>query len=184
MIARCHTFTGQGFDPFNPDPRDVRLDDIAHHLSMMGRYGGAAPVFYSVAKHAMMVAIVWRITKNASWTLWALHHDSPEAYIGDIRRPIKQAIPDFSELETKVWCAIETGLDLPQLGDELKACTDLIHEADDMALAAEMETFFDKSRRSAFLRGHLVGPPRLEATIPFVDRADFLHYHNHMKGLL
>jgi uncharacterized protein len=35
------TFTGRAFFPLNPRPEDVVLEDIAHHLANICRFGGA-----------------------------------------------------------------------------------------------------------------------------------------------
>lgn len=173
------TYTGQGFDPYNPDPKDIKLADIAHQLSMIARYGGAAPVFYSVARHAITVAdIVWRATNNPRWTLWALHHDSAEAYIGDIRRPLKARMTGFAELEARVLQTIAKGLNLPKLGDDHAQCMYLVELADNAVLEAEMIAFFRKKERDEiFVQGELVSIPPLQYTNPVVDRQEFTGMH-------
>lgn len=158
MTTRCHTFTGTGFDPFNPQAEDVRLEDIAHHLAMTCRYGGACPKFYSVAEHAVRVSdLVLQVTKSHSWALYALHHDSAEAYLHDIRRPIKSRLwfsnglhddergtvcEQFEYLEDAVMGAIYRALFThEQLWDETNA-RESIGYADDALLIAEMQSFF------------------------------------------
>lgn len=144
--TRCHTFTGQGFDPFNPRPEDVRIEDIAHHLALTCRYGGAIPVFYSVAQHAVSVSrLVLHASGDPHWALQALHHDSAEAYVGDQIRPIKQLlryhdtkgeeIASFDALETEVLLAIYEALKI----NTTPACPSyLIKDADNAMLRAEM----------------------------------------------
>ena len=156
MSTRCHTFSGRGFDPFAPLANDVRLGDIAHHLAMMTRFGGACPVYYSVAEHAVKVAyLVEELTGDPLWALHALHHDSAEAYIGDQRRPIKKrllvqfgvALP-FNDLEHVVAMSIAIGLKIPPLhkdNDYGKECTKTINDADNAVLAAEFRTMFPAS---------------------------------------
>lgn len=156
MTTRCHTFTGTGFDPFAPRPEDVRIEDIAHHLALTCRYGGAVPVFYSVAEHAVRVArIVEDISGNPKWAMMALHHDSAEAYVHDIRRPIKRAVlircsfaqglagggeypVSFETLELRVLGAIHTALGI-QGGLEAE---DLIDDADEAMLKGELHGLF------------------------------------------
>lgn len=151
MTTHCHTFSGSGFDPLNPSADDVRLEDIAHHLAMTCRYGGACPVFYSVAQHATRVArLVLEVSGDPRWALWALHHDSAEAYVHDIRRPIKKSIVvikrgdvfGFDDLEESVMHAIVHALDLPSLGNAMPACAELVKQADNAVLNAEMRCFF------------------------------------------
>jgi hypothetical protein len=146
--TRCHTFTGS-FDPMNPRAADVVLEDIAHHLAMTCRFGGAVPVFYSVAQHAAIGArYVLEITGNPLWALHFNHHDSAEAYVHDIRRPIKSALQvrtfresavPFAMVESWTMSAIREGLELPaiDLGDVEKV-SQLIRDVDNAMLRAEM----------------------------------------------
>lgn len=148
MTTRCHTFTGT-FDPFNPQPEEVRIEDIAHHLAMICRYGGATPVFYSVAEHAVHVSrLVERVSGDARLALLALHHDSAEAYIHDIRRPIKQQLmvdigilEIFETFEDSVLEVIHEALSLPKID---KLDQDLIRDADDALLRMELRGLFGK----------------------------------------
>lgn len=161
--TRCHTFTKQGFDPFNPRAEDVCLEDIAHGLAMICRYGGQCPVFYSVAQHAVLVSrLVGAVTRNVGWAIHALHHDSAEACIGDQRKPIKDLLRirtkndefRFSELEDLLlWDCIFRGLSLPMIRatsedeDDVsasEAMDEAIHAADLALLRAEMAAFWDE----------------------------------------
>ena len=97
--SRLHTFSGQGFDPLNPCTKDVRLEDIAHALAQTCRFGGHTPRHYSVAQHAVFVALlVLKVSRRPDWALLALHHDSAEAYLGDIPRPIKRGVVFVSKI--------------------------------------------------------------------------------------
>lgn len=153
--TRCHTFTGSGFDPFCPRAEDVRLEDIAHHLAMTCRFGGATPEHYSVAQHAVRVArLAYIASGNPLWTLFALHHDDAEAYIHDLRRPIKQRVwisrghsddedgrtvcDPFEGLEDDVLGAIFRKLFTPQQIDEEGKIRGLIKDCDNAMLNAEM----------------------------------------------
>jgi hypothetical protein len=80
------TFTGRQFWPCDPRPEDVCLEDIAHHLALMCRFGGACRVFYSVAEHSVRVAeLVWdRTNGDREAALAGLLHDASEAYLVDI----------------------------------------------------------------------------------------------------
>lgn len=88
----CHTFTGAGFDALNlaASPEPV-LEDIAHHLAMRCRFGGATPVFYSVAQHSVNVARAAFVAAGGDPVvgLLALGHDNAEAYLPDVARPHK-----------------------------------------------------------------------------------------------
>lgn len=75
------TYSGRQFWPFLPKTEDICIEDVAHGLAMTCRYGGHTRRFYSVAEHC------WHLSQFAG--LEALLHDSSEAYLGDVPRPIK-----------------------------------------------------------------------------------------------
>lgn len=85
------TFTGVAFYPFAPRPEEINVQDIAHQLSMICRYGGAVSSFYSVAEHSLILARYVRQVRpnNPRLALQALLHDAAEAYICDVPRPLK-----------------------------------------------------------------------------------------------
>jgi len=95
MNSKIHTFTGGWFDPLNPDPRDVRLEDIAHALALTCRYNGHVRKFYSVAEHCVRATV----GVHSSDKLWVLFHDAAEAYIADLVAPIKQYIEQYQAIE-------------------------------------------------------------------------------------
>lgn len=76
------------------------LLDIAHQLAQTNRYGGACIFPYSVAQHSTILAhALYRaaqgtrgvsMTEAAEWALDGLFHDAPEAYLGDIKSPLKK----------------------------------------------------------------------------------------------
>jgi hypothetical protein len=103
------TYTGLAFDPLNPDPNLVSIDDIAHALSMSCRYGGHVNQFYSVAEHSILVS---RHVPPAQ-ALWGLMHDAAEAYIADIVRPAKKRMPEYQEIEHNLMGAICKRFSLP-----------------------------------------------------------------------
>lgn len=80
------TYSGVEFYPLDPRPEEIRIEDIAHALSMQCRYTGHVQKFYSVAEHSLRVAEI--VPKE--WRLWALLHDASEAYLVDLPRPIKR----------------------------------------------------------------------------------------------
>lgn len=148
--ATSHTYLGKRIDVFNIDRSQIELKDIAHHLSMICRYGGACFRFYSVAEHAVHVSnLVYKITGNPVAALMGLHHDDHEAYVHDIRRPLKSALvvsPNaggkgaclFSEFEDRVQREIVEALLLP----EIEAFRQVVKHCDNALLAYEMEFFW------------------------------------------
>lgn len=103
------TFTGRFVNLLEPNPDTIVIEDIAHHLSVMTRYGGAVKKFYSVAEHSCLVAdlISWVPFRPASvaeiqylptlaeMQLACLMHDAPEAYLNDITAPAKFAMREL-----------------------------------------------------------------------------------------
>ena len=102
------TYTGEKFYPFNPKPEQVHLEDIAHALSHICRYGGAVEKFYSVAQHCVLAARYCDGHQR-----WLLMHDAAEAYIGDMIHPIKEFIPEFRAMEEKILDVITERFGLP-----------------------------------------------------------------------
>lgn len=97
MYDWVNTWTGKQFRPLVPDdPRnEVDIEDISHALANLCRYGGHCE-FYSVAEHSVRVLGLVR-TAGASEDVQraALLHDASEAYLNDIRRPLKY-LPQFA----------------------------------------------------------------------------------------
>lgn len=94
--ADCiRTFTGQYVNVFNPDPDTLVIEDIAHALATQCRFGGHLPYFYSVAQHSIMCS--YGVKPKHAFT--ALMHDSSEAYLLDIPRPIKLRLANYKEIE-------------------------------------------------------------------------------------
>lgn len=85
------TFTGIFFDPFDPKSELIRIEDIAHALSLQCRFGGHIRKRWTVAQHSLMVSDIL----HPSYRLHGLLHDAAEAYLVDLPRPIKHA-PEMS----------------------------------------------------------------------------------------
>lgn len=89
------TFTGLSMNVFEPTPEMICIEDIAHHLSMHCRFGGATPEFYSVAQHSYLCSTIVK----RRYKLAALLHDASEAYLQDIQRPVKVELTNYFEIE-------------------------------------------------------------------------------------
>lgn len=97
------TFSGVMYWPSDPRVEDVRIVDIAHHLSRICRYTGAVKVeHYSVAEHSVLVSHM----VPPEHALDGLLHDAPEAYCNDLSRPLKTSLPDYKKIEERNWRVI------------------------------------------------------------------------------
>lgn len=95
------THTGKVFQPLDPDPELIDIEDIAHALSNQCRYTGHTRFFYSVAQHCVIVSEYLETLSHHNGAraskkllLEGLLHDASEAYLSDISRPIKKH-PEF-----------------------------------------------------------------------------------------
>jgi len=101
------TYSGRSFDYDLIEQNEFHLEDIAHQLSMVNRYGGACTYPYSVAQHSCALAVtMMEHGFPARECLYALFHDAAEAYTGDIRTPLKDNMPGCRVIEDKVQTAL------------------------------------------------------------------------------
>ena len=144
------TFTGKTLDFENPDPESICIEDIAHALSMVCRFSGQCREFYSVAQHSVLVSLglhaVVTTEEQKTWWLWrehetrlrqiALLHDAAEAYMGDLNRPLKRIMPQYSKIEDRVFRAIATKFKLLFTG-----LPDIVKDMDRLIFANEWASF-------------------------------------------
>lgn len=136
MRHTIETYSGKYFDYDDPRPEHISAYDIARALSNICRFGGHTDRFWSVASHAVLVSWVVEEEMKAGPELAyaALHHDSHEAYIGDVVTPLKQMLGDvYRDLRCRVDAAIGTALGVdPSLFEH-----PIVKQADELALRLE-----------------------------------------------
>lgn len=135
--------SGGGISLLDPSPDDVRLEDIAWHLAGINRFLGATSAPVSVAAHSLAVLALYRHEfpgAGPDELRAALMHDAHEAYLGDMTRPVKQALATlapgaWAALEQRMQAAIDRrfGLPSPPLAR--------LHRADDLACALERQAY-------------------------------------------
>lgn len=94
---------------------EVKLTDVYRALPKINRFNGLTKWPYSVAKHSFMCCIVAlneMDIRNPVALIAVLFHDAPEAYIGDIIRPIKYRLlnGDIKTIEEKIMSRIYVAL--------------------------------------------------------------------------
>lgn len=138
------TYSKIRFTPTEPLVEDIRIEDIAHALSLLCRANGHFKGFFSVAQHSINCAME---AKERGCTekvqLACLLHDASEAYISDITRPVKKQLPHYRELEDKLQRAIwNKYLETPLSDDEIRQ----VEKIDDAMLFYEFYYFMNGER--------------------------------------
>ena len=111
------TFSGTQFFLTDPHPDDVSIEDIAHALSLICRFGGHTRAFYSVAEHSVR-CYHYVASLYPSCPILQLHtllHDASEAYLGDVVRPLKVSTPFYADLERRTMRVIYDALGVPPM---------------------------------------------------------------------
>lgn len=141
-IHETHTgtinlFSGGKINLLDPQVEDIHIEDIAHALSNICRFGGHSREFYSVAQHSCLVSYLVPMP----YQLRALLHDASEAYLGDVIKPLKHRIAlAYEPLEMLFTIAINR-----RFGIDLQAtitAQEHIKRSDKMALEMEFEYLF------------------------------------------
>lgn len=96
-VGEVTSISGTIFTPFDLQPEQIKVYDVAWALSRQGRFLGHTMGLLTVAEHSVRVlAIVEEMCPDDPLIgLTALFHDGPEAYMGDIVSPIKH-IPEMA----------------------------------------------------------------------------------------
>ena len=140
-MSEIKTYTGIMFDPLEPNIDLIRIEDIAHALAMLCRANGHFKSFYSVGQHCINCAEEAAARGySARVQLGCLLHDGSEAYLSDVTRPVKKALPKYLEIEEPLQNAIwNKWLNNPLTEEEIKQ----IFEIDDMMLLNEFMALMD-----------------------------------------
>ena len=92
------TYTGKQSWPIDARSEDTGIEDIAHALSNLCRYGGHCKRFYSVAEHSVLVS---RFVSPHN-AMNGLLHDAAEVYLVDVPRPIKSHLQGYKDIENRL----------------------------------------------------------------------------------
>jgi len=133
------TFTGRAFHLLEPRIDEIDIRDIAHALSLLCRFTGHVKHHYSVAQHCWYASMI----VPEGFELEALLHDSPEAYVNDLSRPLKhftEAGKYYREVEHKIESVIRRKFGLPsEMSPEVKIADNTMLYAEKAALMKPCE---------------------------------------------
>lgn len=161
------TYTGRAFYynderiPQNP----YMLEDIAHHLATISRYGGAAIYPYSVAQHSVALAYaIWEETHDPILVLDALFHDAEEAYTGDLRTPIKDRCPEFRAMTRPINTALRLAIRAKGIPVPEKE-SDIVRAYDRRIVANEKEIVMQRADQNWYAMDGFEPIPNLPAML-------------------
>lgn len=152
------TSSNNRFWPLSPRPGEITIQDVAHALSNVCRYGGHCREFYSVAQHSVLVS------ENVAepFQLWGLLHDASEAYIGDMISPLKHDkvwAQGFRDAEDRLMAAVVEAFEL-----EPATMPPEVDFADKVLLVTEVRDLMGSLNR-VWCLGHYPDHPPLDQTI-------------------
>lgn len=174
------TCTGRHINLLEPEPERIDPFDVAHHLSLLCRFGGGVRQFYSVAQHSVLVSML----VPAEHAMWGLLHDAPEAYIVDLPRPLKHSgqLREYLTIERRMMDAVCDRFGLP------RAEPRQVDWADDVLLLTEQRDLRsawegDEGRGYKPSRAGLAPlPGRLVSWSPWEAREAFLARYTQLGG--
>ncbi len=103
MSGQITTYTGVHMDPADPEPEQLRIEDIAHALSLICRGNGQVKTFWSVGEHCICCAKeALERGLSARTALACLLHDAGECYLSDVPRPLKRNLAGYGEMEDRL----------------------------------------------------------------------------------
>lgn len=174
------THSGRQFDLLNPTAAMISPQDIAHALARLCRFNGHTRTHYSVAQHSLIVCDL--VPRNDQ--LPALIHDATEAYLGDMTRPLKALMPEYREVEQRVWHAVCDRFDIDPILPES------VMRADMVALATERRDLMPQAPgeweclKGIPLMPELITPlPAQEANLQFFGRLMELMQGDHRRRM-
>ncbi len=179
MTSAIQTYTGKFFNPFEPEQKDITIEDIAHSLAHICRYNGHCQFFYSVAEHSIIMS--YQVPSEAA--LYALLHDAGEAYLGDIVRPLKTGEHSLAEEAVfRVICE-RFGFSIP---DHVRV---KVENADLRMLATEKKALMRPGRHwpqidqvTPYSTDLIIGLPPQYARAAFLERFRELEGQRNMTG--
>ena len=156
--------SGNYFDFMAPEDCTFTIEDIAHGLSNVCRFGGQCSRFYSVAQHSVHVAELL----PPEHKLAGLLHDAAEALIGDVPKPLKDMLPDYRALEKRIEAVVAERFGVSA---QLPAA---VKDADVQMLATEQNQLMPDREGRSYAGGKHPRTRRLPTLTPWEAKSWFL----------
>lgn len=172
------TCSGRAFFLGDPRPEEVFVEDIAFSLARQCRYNGHCSMYYSIAEHAVLISRWMERDGRTTREIFAgLHHDSAEAYTGDIVSQLKYLVPGFKAVEEAVETAVFEALGVEGT-PEMRALT---KRYDFIALATEVRDIMPRNF-TMYSWGNLPEPreERILSWPPDEAAREFLRRHEEL----
>jgi uncharacterized protein len=164
-------YSGKPFHFNNPSEDEITIEDIAHTLSLLCRFGGHCKEFYSVADHCIRAAYYAPV----GFELEALLHDATESYLVDMPRPIKYSLQGYLDLEKNIDVVVRKKFNLPEvMSPEVKLI-------DARMLATEKRDLMNPTTKE----WHELPDPfeeKIYPRSPQLAERDFLYMYNFFKN--
>jgi len=141
--VKIQTASGRWVDPLAPVVEHLVVEDVAHALAQLARFGGHGRLSdegfsWTVALHSVEVARrLERAGHPREVVRCGLMHDATEAYLVDVPRPVKARLPEYRAVEDGLWRALATRFSLPAV------IPPAVHQADTEQLYVEAVHFMN-----------------------------------------
>ena len=156
----------------------MRIEDIAHALSLICRGNGHVKTFWSVGEHCINCAKEAKARSLSNRVVLAcLLHDASECYMSDIPRPFKRKFQEYREQEERLLEMIyEKFLGAPLTSEEQSQ----LKEIDDAMLRYDLKELLGEKQPGEMPRLHI----DLDYTIrPFQDvEKEYLDLFHRISG--
>ncbi len=130
MQNYIYTYSKIKFNPLKAEEKHIKIEDIAHSLSLLTRSNGHINHFYSIGQHAINC---YREAQSRDYSrriqLGCLLHDASESYISDLIWPVQVHMEKYSNIKEKLQQLIYKKYDLYDLTEQEKSKIEKIDKA-------------------------------------------------------
>lgn len=182
------TYSGRAFPVLKPLAELVVIEDIAHALANICRFGGHTRRFYSVAEHCCHVRDLvagWGYSRCAVQA--SLLHDAHEAYMGDCVRPLKHS-PIMEEyriagnrVQEIIWEAFKTRPGTCSIAFWITLAS-IIKRADDQMVRTEAEQLMSSRGREWAWGDTEAAITPVHCWSPDIAKAEFLERYERNRN--